>query len=76
MRQEYAEHVDACNRHDLDAIRSFVDPSVRISGSCDRSPKHSALPLVETRTFGSRVLYERGLTPPTSHTSDSNAAGR
>ncbi|MDQ7876854.1 ester cyclase [Microbacterium sp. QXD-8] len=29
MREWYAEYLDACNRHDLDAIRSFVDPSVR-----------------------------------------------
>jgi predicted ester cyclase len=28
-REWYAEYLDACNRHDLDAIRSFVDPSVR-----------------------------------------------
>ncbi|MFE5408136.1 ester cyclase [Microbacterium sp. NPDC056569] len=25
----YAEFLDACNRHDLDAIRAFVAPSVR-----------------------------------------------
>jgi predicted ester cyclase len=29
MREWYAEYLDACNRHDLDAIRSFVDPAVR-----------------------------------------------
>lgn len=29
MREWYAEYLDACNRHDIDAIRSFVDPSVR-----------------------------------------------
>jgi predicted ester cyclase len=29
MREWYADYLDACNRHDLDAIRSFVDPSVR-----------------------------------------------
>ncbi|GAA3762264.1 hypothetical protein GCM10022240_13580 [Microbacterium kribbense] len=29
MREWFAEYLDACNRHDLDAIRGFVDPSVR-----------------------------------------------
>lgn len=29
MRDWYADYLDACNRHDLDAIRSFLDPSVR-----------------------------------------------
>jgi len=29
MRAWYEEFLDACNRHDLDAIRSFLDPSVR-----------------------------------------------
>lgn len=29
MREWYAEYLDACNRHDLEAIRSFVDPAVR-----------------------------------------------
>ncbi|MET4640273.1 ester cyclase [Mycetocola sp. 2940] len=29
MHEWYAEYLDACNRHDLEAIRSFVDPSVR-----------------------------------------------
>lgn len=31
MREWYADFLDACNRHDLDAIRSFIDPSVRRS---------------------------------------------
>ena len=25
----FAEYLDACNRHDLDAVRSFLDPAVR-----------------------------------------------
>jgi predicted ester cyclase len=29
MREWHADYLDACNRHDLDAIRSFVDPAVR-----------------------------------------------
>lgn len=29
MREWFGDYLDACNRHDLDAIRSFVDPSVR-----------------------------------------------
>jgi predicted ester cyclase len=29
MREWYADYLDACNRHDLEAIRSFVEPSVR-----------------------------------------------
>jgi predicted ester cyclase len=29
MREWYGEYLDACNRHDLAAIRSFVDPAVR-----------------------------------------------
>lgn len=29
MREWYAEYLDACNRHDLDAVRDLVDPSVR-----------------------------------------------
>ncbi len=29
MREWYADYLDACNRHDLDAIRSFIDPAVR-----------------------------------------------
>lgn len=29
MREWYADFLEACNRHDLDAIRSFLDPSVR-----------------------------------------------
>jgi predicted ester cyclase len=29
MREWYADYLEALNRHDLDAIRSFVDPAVR-----------------------------------------------
>lgn len=29
MREWYAEYLEACNRHDLDAVRSLVDPAVR-----------------------------------------------
>jgi predicted ester cyclase len=29
MREWHAEYLEACNRHDLAAIRSFVAPSVR-----------------------------------------------
>jgi predicted ester cyclase len=29
MREWYADYLEACNRHDLEAIRSFIDPSVR-----------------------------------------------
>jgi predicted ester cyclase len=29
MREWYAEYLDACNRHDLAEVRSFVDPAVR-----------------------------------------------
>lgn len=29
MREWFGEYLDATNRHDLNAIRSFVDPSVR-----------------------------------------------
>lgn len=29
LREWYAEYLDACNRHDLDLVRSFVDPQVR-----------------------------------------------
>ena len=29
MREWYADYLDACNRHDLDGIRSFLEPSVR-----------------------------------------------
>ncbi len=29
MREWYADYLDACNRHDLEAIASFVDPAVR-----------------------------------------------
>jgi predicted ester cyclase len=29
MREWYSDYLDACNRHDVDAIRSFLDPSVR-----------------------------------------------
>ena len=29
MREWYADYLDACNRHDLDAIRAFIDPLVR-----------------------------------------------
>lgn len=29
LREWHADYLDACNRHDLDAIRAFVDPSVR-----------------------------------------------
>jgi len=29
MPEWYAEFLDACNRHDLDAIRGFLQPSVR-----------------------------------------------
>ena len=29
MREWHADYLDACNRHDLDAIRTFVDPAVR-----------------------------------------------
>ena len=29
MREWFAEYLEACNRHDLDAIREFVDPAVR-----------------------------------------------
>ena len=29
MREWFEDYLAACNRHDLDAIRSFLDPSVR-----------------------------------------------
>lgn len=29
LREWHAEYLDACNRHDLDAIRAFVDAGVR-----------------------------------------------
>ncbi|WP_246858365.1 ester cyclase [Citricoccus sp. SGAir0253] len=29
MREWHAEYLEACNRHDLEAIRSFLDPEVR-----------------------------------------------
>lgn len=29
MREWYADYLDACNRHDLDAVRALIDPSVR-----------------------------------------------
>ncbi|TFV80840.1 ester cyclase [Microbacterium sp. dk485] len=29
MREWYADYLDAANRHDLEAIRSFVQPAVR-----------------------------------------------
>lgn len=29
IREWHADFLDACNRHDLDAIRSFLDPRVR-----------------------------------------------
>lgn len=29
MRDWFADYLDACNRHDLEALRSLVDPSVR-----------------------------------------------
>lgn len=29
MREWFAEYLEACNRHDLEAIRSFLDPAVR-----------------------------------------------
>ncbi|MCP2635895.1 ester cyclase [Microbacterium sp. HD4P20] len=29
MREWYADYLDACNRHDLDEIRAFLDPAVR-----------------------------------------------
>lgn len=29
IREWYADYLDACNRHDLSAIRSFFDPAVR-----------------------------------------------
>ncbi|WP_243076622.1 ester cyclase [Microbacterium sp. SS28] len=29
LREWHADYLDACNRHDLDAIRTFVDPAVR-----------------------------------------------
>ena len=29
MREWYADFLDACNRHDLDEVRSFLDPGVR-----------------------------------------------
>jgi predicted ester cyclase len=29
MREWYDDYLDACNRHDLDDIRSFLDPAVR-----------------------------------------------
>jgi predicted ester cyclase len=29
LREWHADYLDACNRHDVDAIRSFLDPAVR-----------------------------------------------
>lgn len=29
LREWHAEYLDACNRHDLDAVRGLVDPEVR-----------------------------------------------
>jgi len=29
MREWFAEYLEACNRHDLDAVRELLDPAVR-----------------------------------------------
>ena len=29
MREWFADYLEACNRHDLEALKSFIDPSVR-----------------------------------------------
>jgi predicted ester cyclase len=29
MREWFAEYLEACNRHDLEALRSLIDPAVR-----------------------------------------------
>ena len=29
MRDWFADYIDACNRHDLEALRDLIDPSVR-----------------------------------------------
>jgi len=29
MREWFADYLEACNRHDLDALRSLIDPGVR-----------------------------------------------
>ena len=29
MREWFADYLEACNRHDLDAVRALVDPAVR-----------------------------------------------
>ncbi len=29
MHEWFAEYLEACNRHDLDALRSMIDPAVR-----------------------------------------------
>ena len=29
MREWFADYLEACNRHDLDAVRELIDPSVR-----------------------------------------------
>jgi predicted ester cyclase len=29
LREWHAEYLDACNRHDLDAVRGLIDPDVR-----------------------------------------------
>ena len=29
MREWFADYLEACNRHDLDALRSLIDPAVR-----------------------------------------------
>lgn len=45
MREWYAEYLDACNRHDLDAIRSLVHPAVRrahLPGGADAWIDHLA----------------------------------
>ena len=38
MREWFNDYLDACNRHDLDAIRSFLHPAVRrahLAGGAD-----------------------------------------
>ena len=67
----------------VDELRMFRYPVVSVAArrSCHASPTPSRWDLVETRTFGSRVIYERYRPPAmswsdTAYTFATSVAGR
>ena len=86
MREWYADYLEACNRHDLDAIRSFVDPrsgvrtcpaaSMRGSPTWPTSSTRSPTGAGAASSSSSRMIVSRRTCGRAAHISARSGASR